>query len=240
MTDRQDPAFHRLSWDEVNQPYTEGEYTEQRDAHIHDRPEWQVWAFFGDAKFHTATQRLHYLGESGGLYLYRDLRDGEEYSVPTFERVKEHFKDQRLAAVHNAASGKNWKLGWQLWGLALVVMLLLMIIVNKATPVNHAEPMNTLAVIWFTIFLVGGLGLALGRSGSKLRPRALPPHRMFFTDEELAQMQRQQNTRDAIALAVVAGYAAHKYHEHSQDRLAHKIAEEERGHGLHGSEWHQH
>ena len=239
MTDYQDPRFRRLSWEDTQQPYVDGEYVEERELHVHDRPEWQVWAFFGDRKFEEATRRLHYLGEHSGLYHYRDLRDGVEHSVPTFDRVKEYRKEQRLAAVHNAASAKNWRLGWQLWGLALAVMLLVMVIVYKATPVNHQEVLDTMGVMWFAVFFVGGIGLALGRSGSKRRARELPPHQMFYTDEELAEMRRQQNTRDAIAVAMVAGYAAHKYHQHSQERLAHLIGEEDRGHGLYGSEWHQ-
>jgi hypothetical protein len=239
MTDYQNPAFRRLTWEETQQPYVDAEFAEQREPHVHDRPEWQVWAFFGNRKFEEATRRLHYQGERGGLYHYSDLRDGFEYSVPTFERVKAYRKEQRQAEVHNVASAKLWKFGWLLWGIALAVILFAMIVVYKLTQVNHQHVLDNMAVVWFAVFFVGGLGLVIGRSGSKRRARELPPHQMFYTDEELAEMQRRQNVKDAIAVAMVAGYAAHKYHEHSQERLAHLIAEEERGHGLYGSEWHQ-
>ena len=236
MTDYQEHQFRPLSWEETQQPFFEGEYTVEESPHVHDRPEWQVWAFFGEHKFQAATQRLHFLGERNGRYHYRDLRDGEEYSVPNFERVKEYFKEQRLAEVYNAASWKNWKLGWQLWALALGLLFAAMWILHAP---NQPEPVNTLGVIWFAVFLVGGIALLIGRSGTKRRPRELPEHRMFYTDAELAELQRQQNVKNAIAVAMIAGYAAHKYHQHSQERLAHLIVEEQQGHGLYGSEWHQ-
>jgi hypothetical protein len=235
MTDYQDPSFRRLTWAETQQPYVDGEFAEEREPHIHDRPEWQVWAFFGDRKFEEATRRLHYLGERGGLYHYRDLRDSFEYSIPTFDRVKEYRKEQRLADVHNAASAKNWKFGWLLWGIALVVIFLIMLIVYKATPVNDQHVLDNIAAVWFAVFLVGSLGLMIGRAGSKRHARPLPAHEMWYTDEELAQRQQQQNVKDAIAVAMVAGYAAHKYHQHSQEHLADLIVERQRGDDwLHG------
>lgn len=232
-----EPEFRHLSWDELQRPFIDGEFTVEQGSHVHDRPEWQVWVYFGQHKFDEATQRLQFLREQGGLYHYRDTRDGQFYSVPVIERVKTFFKDQRLAQVHNLASRKNWKLAWGFWGATLVALFLAGM---ASHPTQNPDLANVIGMTFIILFIVGGIVLATAQSAAKRRPLPLPQHEMFFTDVEIEQQQARARQQEAIAMFAVAAYAAHKYHQHSQEHLADLIAERQgHGRGLYGSEWHQ-
>lgn len=210
----------------------------------HDLPQWRVWLYFGQDKFVSATQNLEYLRTADGLHHYRDRRDGGYYSVPVEGTVREHFKEKRLSDVYNMASWKNWKLAWGLWGATLVALFLATWICypanDAAVRAQNDAIGNTLFVTMLIVFIVGIVVLPTGRAMTKAQPTPLPRHTMFLTDAEIDAIRRREQQKQALAGVLLVAYAAHKYHEHSQEHLADLIAEREHhGRGLNGSEWHQ-
>lgn len=233
MSDHSEDNFRKLTWEELQQPYVDGEFAVEEPPHIHDRPEWQVWAFFGEHKFIEATRHLQFIEERDGLYHYRDLRDGSKYTLPNFDRVKEHFKDKRLSDVVNASALKGWKMAWGFWVVTEVILFWVAVSLDSSRYHDHHQAVESLGTIFMILLLAVAPVMILIQLGSKRRPRPLPPHTMWFTDQELEDMRRRQMAEEAFAAVVVAGYAAHEYHKHSQKRLAHFIAEDLRGDGWH-------
>lgn len=217
--------FRPLTWDEVHQePYIDGEFTVEEKGHLSDLPEWKVWLYFGADKYVQASHRLRYTGMADNLYHYEDLRDGRRYSLPLIERVHEHFREVKQANKHNGVMGQRWRIIWLSWAATLV---LLFVIGMNSHPTQNPNFANVLGMTMIILFIVGAPVLGIAHSASKRRVRPLPPHVMWYTDAELAEQERQQQMKDMLIAGATAAYLAHKYHQHSQERLADLIVEKQ-------------
>lgn len=232
------PQFRHLNREETrHQPYVDGEFTVENEGHLADQPEWKVWLYFGAAKYTEAVRRLRYTGTDGNLYHYEDRRDGKRYSAPHIERVLSHFQEAKAAEKHNAVNRKRWMIAWASWVVTLVVLF---IAGMSCDPTHNPDVANAIGMTMIILFFVGAPVMGIAQSALKRRPRELPTHTMFYTDAELEEQARAERQKQILLAGITAAYLAHKYHEHSQERLADMIVERQnRGHGLNGSEWHQ-
>jgi hypothetical protein len=225
------PEFRPLSWDDVrNAPYVDGEFTVEQEGHLADQPEWKAWLYFGAAKYTEAVRRLRYTGMADNLYHYEDRRDGQRYSLPLIERVQSHFREAKQANKHNNVVRRRWKTVWLSWAATLV---LLFIIGVKSHPTENPNLANVIGMTMIILLVVGAPVIGIAHSASKRRPRPLPSHVMWYTDAELAEMERKQRQKDILIAGATAAYVAHKYHQHSQERLADLIVERQNAHDWH-------
>jgi hypothetical protein len=209
-----------------DQPVIDGEVVSEDPVSPRNRPEWRVWSYFGAEKAAEAARVLEFEGERDGLFHYRDWRDNERYTLPVIAKLDRFRKEQTAANHENQLRWPRWRRIGGLWALATVVLFIWSTtMVDTGSDDNRNTGMLLLKLSIVSIVagpMIIGAIIVVGR----VEPTPLPAHRMFYTDAEIEQAERDRQRQQAMAAVATTAYFAHKYVQHQRHELAKDIAKQ--------------